>query len=236
MVGHVRSVKLTIQMSGETPEPAADARPAPAQRRYGGQTTDERRAERRERLLDAGLELFGTLGFAATTIEAICAQARLNPRYFYEQFHSREELLGAVYDRHVRAVLDTVTAALASAPVEPRARLEHGLRAFIDGTLADERAARINYFEVVGVNRELEARRRQVLRVYAEMIAAQAAEMEVPAFAAGGDPRLAATALVSATDGLIIDLLSDTGGSTRDAAAGRIRIVTTLLHIFAPGT
>ena len=45
-----------------------------------------------------------------------------------------------------------------------------------------------------------------------------------------------ATALVSATDGLIIDLLSDAGGSTRDRAAGRDRIVTTLLDIFAPAT
>ena len=39
-------------------------------RRYGGKTAPQRRAERRERLMDSGLELFGTQGFAATTIEA----------------------------------------------------------------------------------------------------------------------------------------------------------------------
>ncbi len=218
------------------PTPAAGESEAPPRRVYGGQTIAQRRAARRERLLDAGLELFGTVGFAATTIESICAQARLNPRYFYEQFQSREQLLGAVYGRHVETVLESVTTAVRAAPLQPRARLEQGLRAFIDGTLADERAARINYFEVVGVSRELEARRRQVLRAYADMIAAQATEMDLPAFAAGGDPRLPATALVSATDGLIIDLLSDAGGSNRDRVAGRARIVTTLLDIFAPGT
>jgi AcrR family transcriptional regulator len=78
------------------------------ERRYGGKTATERRDERRERLLDAGLELFGTDGFAAVTIEALCAEAGLNPRYFYEQFATREELLGAVYERHVVAVLQTV--------------------------------------------------------------------------------------------------------------------------------
>ena len=56
--------------------------------------------------------------------------------------------------------------------------MEAGLRAFIDGTLADERAARINYFEIVGVSRELEGRPAEVLRAYAEMIAGQAAELE----------------------------------------------------------
>ncbi len=64
--------------------------PAPTrERRYGGKTTTERRAERRERLLDAGLALFGTQGFATVTIEALCAEAGLNPRYFYEQFSRR---------------------------------------------------------------------------------------------------------------------------------------------------
>jgi AcrR family transcriptional regulator len=207
---------------------------AAARRLYGGQTLQQRRAARREQLLDAGLELFGTVGYAHATIEVICATARLNPRYFYEQFRSREQLLGAVYDRHVEAVLQSVTAAIQAAPAQPRARLEHGLRAFIDGTLADERAARINYFEVVGVSRELETRRREVLRSYAEMIAGQAAELDAPAFAAAGDARLAATALVSATDGLIIDLLSSRPAPDAETAAGRDQIVTTLLGIFAP--
>src|SRR5581483_423913 len=126
-----------------------EARPP---RRYGGKTLDERRAERRERLLDAGLELFGTRGFAQTTIEQICATAGLNPRYFYEQFPTRESLLGAVYARHVEAVAAEVLAAVRRAPPDPVERLRAGLEAFLDGSLADERAARVNYFEVVGVS------------------------------------------------------------------------------------
>jgi AcrR family transcriptional regulator len=203
--------------------------PPLTERRYGGKTASQRRAERREQLLDAGLELFGLHGFAGVTIEALCAGAGLNPRYFYEQFASREELLGAVYERHVQAVLLGVSEAVASSPSDPVTRLERGLSAFITATLADERAARINYFEMVGVSRELEARRRAVLRVYADLIVAQAAELGDLGPMARGDRRMIAVALVGATDGLIIEWLSS------EPRAPQQTIVATLLEIFARG-
>lgn len=196
-------------------------------RRYGGKTATERRAERRGQLLDAGLELFGTEGFAAVTIEALCAEASLNPRYFYEQFATREELLGAVYDRHVQTVLARVQVAIADSPPEPATRLKAGLTAFVTATLADERAARVNYFEMVGVSAGLEAQRRGVLRAYAELIAAQAAELDDLGPLGRGDRRMTAVALVGATDGLIIDWL------TSDRRPPRQAIVYTLLQIFA---
>jgi|SRR5579862_1103187 len=203
------------------------ASPSPA-RRYGGKTLEQRRSERRGRLLDAGLELFGTQGYAHTTIEQICAAARLNPRYFYEEFATREALLQAVYERHVQAVAERVSAALAEAPREPRARLEVGLRAFLDGSLIDERAARINYFEVVGVSPELERCRRQVLASYAELIAGQIELLADAAPLALSDRRLTGVALGGAVDGLVIDWLS--GGRAHDREA----IVTTLVELLEP--
>jgi AcrR family transcriptional regulator len=197
-------------------------------RRYGGKTLQERRNERRERLLDAGLELFGTQGYAQTTIEQLCAAARLNPRYFYEEFATREALLGAVYDRHVTAVAGDVVAAIEAAPPEPLARLRAGLEAFLEGTLADERAARINYFEVVGVSPELERLRRDALGAYADLIAGQMAELNRTAPIPVHDRRLAAVAIVGATDGLIIDWLA--GARAYDRGA----ILATLLDVFGP--
>ena len=45
---------------------------APAARRdYGGRTATQRRAERRQRLMTAALELFGTEGYPATSIERL---------------------------------------------------------------------------------------------------------------------------------------------------------------------
>jgi AcrR family transcriptional regulator len=198
-------------------------------RRYGGMSAAERREERRLRLLDAGLELFGTRGYAATTIEQLCSRARLNPRYFYAEVDSREALLRAVYDRHVEEVREAVLAAIAAAPPDPRGRMSVALRAFIDGSLADERAARVNYFEMVGVSPDLEQRRREVLGSYADLVASQIAAMEPPILPPGADLRMSAVALVSATDGLIIDALGGPGEPDRDA------MIATLTELFTPG-
>ena len=175
-------------------------------------------------MLDAGLSLFGIAGYAATTIEALCARAGLNPRYFYEQFAGREELLGAVYERHVQQVLIVVRRAIDGAGEDRARRLEAGLRAFVEATLDDELGARVNYFEMVGVSRELDALRRRVLGDYAELIATESSG----GLAVGVDARMTAVALVGATDGLIIDWLSG------DRVLSNEAVVATLLAIFGP--
>src|ERR687894_2439675 len=97
--------------------------PTATGRRYAGQAADERRAERRRRLLDAAVELFGTRGYGATTIEALYTEAKLAPRHFYEQFSGREQLLRAAYDETIAAVVDAVGEARRSAPTDVEARV-----------------------------------------------------------------------------------------------------------------
>jgi hypothetical protein len=80
---------------------------------------------------------------------------------------------------------------------------------------------------MVGVSAGLEAQRRGVLRAYAELIAAQASELDDLGPLGRGDRRMSAVALVGATDGLIIDWL------TSDRRRPRQAIVYTLLQIFA---
>jgi AcrR family transcriptional regulator len=76
----------------------------PAGRRYGGRGAEERQRERRSRLVAAGLEVFGTTGYAAASVRQICREAGLTERYFYESFQGREELLRAVYDQLIEEV------------------------------------------------------------------------------------------------------------------------------------
>lgn len=66
---------------------------------WRGQTLRDRSLDRREQMLDVGEELLGTGGAAAVTTRAVMRQANLSPRYFYETFDTREDLLIAVYDR-----------------------------------------------------------------------------------------------------------------------------------------
>ena len=200
--------------------------PTPTRQRYGGRTADERRAERRARLLDAGLELFGTRGYANTSIEALCAATRLNPRYFYESFDTREALLRAVYDRHMERLATTVRLALADAPLEPRGRVEAGLRAFVETQLADHRNARITYLEIVGVSLELEHHRRGILRRFAELIEHEADRLAGTGQLPARDHRLTALALGGATDGLLADCFTNERPPAEEA------IIATLVDLF----
>ena len=88
--------------------------PERSRRSYGGVSADDRLAERRRRLLDAGLELFGTNGIAATTIADVCAQAGLTKRYFYESFATIDELAGAVFGEVTDRLVQQVAPAIAA--------------------------------------------------------------------------------------------------------------------------
>ncbi len=70
-------------------------------RPYAGASREARESARREQIIAAGIELFGTQGYRAATVGAICETAGLNKRYFYESFATLEDLLVEVYERVV---------------------------------------------------------------------------------------------------------------------------------------
>ena len=72
-------------MSTDTAAPEGTAS-AVSGRLWQGQTPDARQADRRQRLVEAGIELVGTQGVAALTMRAACREAAVGPRYFYDVF------------------------------------------------------------------------------------------------------------------------------------------------------
>jgi AcrR family transcriptional regulator len=84
-------------------------------RDYDGKTADERVAERRARLIEAGLEVFGEHGYAGTSIRAVLRQSGLRDRYFGESFPDLDSLLAAVYDQLVEEELAGSRAAIDAA-------------------------------------------------------------------------------------------------------------------------
>jgi AcrR family transcriptional regulator len=93
-------------------------------RPYRGIDAAQRIADRRRQLLDAGLELLGAAGKdpADLTVRAICAQATLGVRYFYESFTDKDHFVGAVFDSVIADIAATTQAAVASAPPDEQAR------------------------------------------------------------------------------------------------------------------
>lgn len=122
-------------------------------RPYAGESPGERVLRRRQQFLDAGLELFGSIGYRATTVRILCRQAKLTDRYFYESFTSTEDLLVEVYrnclDELQRKVLLAISA---ERPVADLKALVHdGLDAFFMA-VEDARAARVIWLEILGVS------------------------------------------------------------------------------------
>src|SRR5437764_954972 len=100
--------------------------------RYGGVEAPQRAATRRMQLLDAGLELLRSDGWQVCTVRAICAQARLSPRYFYESFRDRDELLVALFDEIAQEGAAAVLEAVAAAPADDaRAGARAAIGAFV---------------------------------------------------------------------------------------------------------
>lgn len=129
-------------------------------RSYAGLSLVERKAQRRQRFLDAGLEVFGTVGYAKASISALCAQAGLSRRQFYEEFASREDLLIEVYDDvQGRARTAVVEAIAAVDPPELSALATAAMTAYVDAVGSDPRRTLVGFIEVGGVSERVEQHR-----------------------------------------------------------------------------
>lgn len=66
---------------------------------------------RRDKLVAAGVQLLGGKSGPAVTVRAVCREADLTERYFYESFNDREEFVRAVYDDVCARAMSTLTSA-----------------------------------------------------------------------------------------------------------------------------
>jgi AcrR family transcriptional regulator len=173
-------------------------------RRYRGITAAQRRAQRRERLLEAGLEVFGTTGYAGASVRSLSAAASLNTRYFYESFTSREDLLYHVYLGIVSDIATQAAAALAEErTVEGQAR--SALRAGWIALTEDPRKARIVALEVVGVSDRLEQLRRDTRHALADITVTRALAVAGDEVQLRLDPVLTSRFLIGGVVEVLVD-------------------------------
>jgi AcrR family transcriptional regulator len=191
-------------------------------RLYGGLTVLERRAVRRKRLLDAGLDLFAGSGYASATIEGICASAGVTARHFYEEFGSREELLKAVFDRSVdTTILEVTEKAAARATVAPdfESQVREGVNTFVHAFLDDPRRARVVCIESVGVSAAMEAHRRRHFHRFSDLLQVEADRMSDHQGTSPVEFVLTTRALVGGTAELIVDWLLEPDPAPLDVVA-----------------
>jgi len=138
-------------------------------RDYGGISAADRRAERRRKLLAAGRKIWGESGIAEVTVRGVCSAAGLIPRYFYEQFPTREALLFAVADDVRDETLQALVTAGIGQPGNLADKLRSAIKTFLDMLVADPHIHRIATSDLSTVP-GLTEHRIQVLDIITELV------------------------------------------------------------------
>jgi len=143
--------------------------PTPA-RPYRGIPQDERRAQRRNQLMMAGIAVYGERGYRQATVKAVCEAAGLTERYFYESFANSEELLIACFNAVTYTVLEEILAAARKAGRGRAARSRAMLNAYFAALQREPRSARVFLVEIRGVSRAVDKAFDTALRVIGKQI------------------------------------------------------------------
>ena len=127
----------------------------------------------RDRILAAVADTCAARGYADMSVEGIIAAAGVSRRTFYEHFKNKEHAFLAAYDAVLGQLFQRVTGAVDAAESLPE-KVRAGLGSFL-GFLASEPAfAQMCIVDVLAAGPEAVARRDGGMRVFAQLILANA--------------------------------------------------------------
>ena len=119
------------------------------ERQFKGLSLTERKQARREKLIEAGIEAYGTHGFFAVTVKDTCNEAKLTECYFYESFKKSDELFQTIFLKLIDQLQHNVLHAFIQASTDPRKMIKSGLTALLTTLKDNPRMARIIYIDAM---------------------------------------------------------------------------------------
>lgn len=150
---------------------AAESKPG---RVYGGRTSADREAERRQSLLDAAIDTL--IAGDKLTVRGICQKTGLTSRYFYENFASTDALAEAAYDTCVSSIAMQVAAAFAAPPTVAE-QVEGAMNALVGVLEEDPRAGQILFSTRIG-NALISRKRQESTQFFVDITATTADESD----------------------------------------------------------
>lgn len=143
--------------------------------RYAGLTADERKRDRRRKLIDAARELIAEQGLAGLKVRALCARAGLNDRYFYESYADTDQLLRELLDEQLAAIVSEMLGPLANTPSDTRLRLRATVETVV-AVVADDPLRR-QLFLALHTTGELRSRRDELVSTSTAIMLDQGREL-----------------------------------------------------------
>jgi AcrR family transcriptional regulator len=182
-------------------------------RAYGGETAAERAARRREELIAAAFSIVAEHGRQGLRVEALCREASLNKRYFYESFSDLDAVVAALVHWLAEDAIGVALAELGTDRPDVQAA-RRAAAAFVMHLTDDPRRARV-LFGAVPAGDAAAEHRASALRQLASIVAAHGRGI----YDLGDDPRvdLAAAMMVGGTSQAVLDWLDGRIGGSREA-------------------
>lgn len=146
------------------------SKPAAPGRRFRGLDSRQRQQQRRQQLIEAGLQAFGSKGYHNAGVREICGEARLTERYFYESFANREALFLAVYAHAIETVRNAVVLALGRSDRDVRSLARTAIRAFLETLRDDPRLSRILLIDALTVSADVGRQSQLATQSFAELV------------------------------------------------------------------
>jgi AcrR family transcriptional regulator len=140
-------------------------------------TQEQRRAQMRERLLDATIESLMEHGYAGTTLRAVAARADVSSGAMTHHFPRRVDLVGAALERLTEQRVSAMRAAAAELPVEAPARVSALLDMVWTDFSSDLFAVAVKLWIAAADDEELYERLVPLERLLAREIAKAVAEL-----------------------------------------------------------
>lgn len=173
--------------------------------------------------MQAGLELFSTLGYPNSSIEKLCSRAGVSTRNFYEEFTGREALLIALYGSILEQAAVAIGVAMSDAADASMAqRVEAAIRAYVRTMAEDPRWARLAYVEVIGVSPAVEKFRLNWRNNYVDLLVGEARRAVDRGEAPDRDYWLGALAIIGAINELVHQWSIADGGIDQEVLISEI--------------
>ena len=179
--------------------------------------TEARKAEVRERIIEAARELIAHGGYGEAQVAAVAERAGVATGTVYRHFPSKAELFAEVFRNASQHEVDAVVSAAADVEATATARIASAVETFARRALAGRRLAWALIAEPVdpAVEAERLVFRRAYRDAFAGVIEDGVASGELPV----QDPATSAAALVGAIGEALVGPVSPTAGSHDPEAA-----------------
>jgi AcrR family transcriptional regulator len=166
----------------------------------------ERSRSRRQRLLDAALQVFTDHGYSDAAIAEVARASDTSKGGLYFHFPSKQALFLALLDEASETLLNRVETAMATES-DPIARGEAALREVLRAFASHRLLARLLLIDAVGAGKEFNARLNDLHTAFAVLIAGCLDEAVARGQIAPLDTRIAAHAWYGAVNQMVLHWL-----------------------------